>query len=214
MIHAFKSHKISGKIRNDLCNLEDAKTSSIIGTLSYLPGEMFWQILYNSIKRANNGIEKSGEIKEILYWPSWKFGSKRVEPDVFIRFEKFDVIVELKRNNYNQQYSVQWKNEIGAYHQEYGNSTPVYLIAISGRTNESLPNVYQCSWTALLDEVNILYDDLKIKTPYSSEVRILQDVLIAFNIHKEFKFYYFKDVTYDVNINRIREYSSLFSSQL
>lgn len=48
MLHAFDKHKISHEIRNQIWNLEDVKTSSIIGNLLHLPANTFWKILRNA----------------------------------------------------------------------------------------------------------------------------------------------------------------------
>ena len=213
MLQAFKHHKISKTIRDELWNQEDVKTSSIIGTLSYLPTEMFWGILKRSIRNNDENLRDSGDLLQIDFWAQWKLGKDRIEPDVFIRFEHFDVIIELKRNDGNKQTSWQWKNELGAYHQKYGNSKKVYLIAISGRTYDSHKDVFQCSWTLLRDEVNNVYIQEQSKNPYSSEIRILRTALDAFDIHREYKFYYFEDILYNREKDKIGDYSSLFTTK-
>lgn len=211
MLHAFKHHKISKTIRDELWNHEDVKTSSVIGTLSYLPVKIFWEIMKRSICNTDEKLSEPGDMLQIDFWPQWKLDKQRVEPDVFMRYTNFDLIIELKRNDGNQQTLWQWKNEIQAYHQVYGKLKPIYLIAISGRTLESHDNVFQCSWTSLRNEVNKVYLEEQIRNPYTSEVRILKAALDAFDIHREYKFSYFKDIPYNPNSDKIGEHYSLFT---
>jgi hypothetical protein len=75
---------------------EDSLTSSIIGGLMYLPDDLFWQVLSNSIK--DSVLPKgSHTIIHCDFWPSWNAqgtnNTTRVEPDVFIRTESFDLIM-------------------------------------------------------------------------------------------------------------------------
>ena len=53
MLHVFDKHKISREIRSQIWNLEDVKTSSIIGNLLHLPTSIFWYILRNA-SNVNN----------------------------------------------------------------------------------------------------------------------------------------------------------------
>ena len=153
MLQALTKHKISHDIRNQIWNLEDAKTSTIFGEMLHLPTDLFWEILLNasySSDSFSNHLPLVGETGEILdyeFWPYWRLKDK-VEPDVFVSFERFDLIIEVKVHDYNQQKPRQWKREIEAYKKQYSSERkPIYLIAISGKTDEILENVFQCSLT-------------------------------------------------------------------
>lgn len=201
MLQAFDKHKISHEIRNQLWNQEDVKTSSIIGNLLHLPTNIFWHILRNASDKTDaNGnklpvLSEDEDIIDYEFWPYWTLQDK-VEPDVFIRFANFDLIVELKVHDYNQQKSWQWNREFSAYYKRYPNENkPVYLIAISGKTNETMNNVFQCSWQSLLETVLDAKELAESKKGFID--RIFNDILMAFSIHQEFYFKYLDSVTLD-----------------
>ena len=201
MLQAFDKHKISHEIRNQLWNQEDVKTSSIIGNLLHLPTNIFWHILRNASDKTDaNGnklpvLSEDEDIIDYEFWPYCTLQDK-VEPDVFIRFANFDLIVELKVHDYNQQKSWQWNREFSAYYKRYPNENkPVYLIAISGKTNETMNNVFQCSWQSLLETVLDAKEIAESKKGFID--RIFNDILMAFSIHQEFYFKYLDSVTLD-----------------
>lgn len=197
MIQAFDNNKISSEIRGQLWNSEDAKTSSIIGTLSLLPAKQFWTIIRRACYNSNGLPESVTEMLHIEFWPRWKLNGK-VEPDAFVRFKEFDLILELKRNDDNQQYIGQWKREINAYRLRYKDShKDVYLVAISGRTEEQHPYVFQCSWSNLLKSVETECENIQ---DYSHVARILKTAITAFHIHHEYSFSFLETVP-NVKIN-------------
>lgn len=197
MIQAFKKHKISSEIREQLWNREDAKTSSIIGTLSLLPAQQFWSIIRRACSNANELPENATELNHIDFWPQWKLDG-RVEPDVFVRFKEFDLIIELKRNDGNQQDTDQWNREINAYRSRYMDShKEVYLVAISGRTEKQHPHVFQCSWSNLLKSVETECENIQ---GHCHVARILKTAITAFHIHHEYSYSFLETMT-NVKIN-------------
>lgn len=206
MLHAFDKHKIPHEIRNKIWNREDVKTSSIIGSLLHLPTSVFWEILRNaSEKKDAKGntlplLSYEEDIVDYEFWPCWRLYNK-VEPDVFIRFNSFDLIVELKVHDYNEQESSQWRREFAAYHRRYADEgKPVYLIAISGKTNECMENVFQCSWQSLLESVLDVKGAAECRHGHIS--RIFDDILMTFAIHKEYYYKYLDSVSLeDTRIN-------------
>ncbi len=125
-----------------------------------------------------------------------------VEPDVFLRFEKFDVIIEAKYNDNNRQYQEQWNREITAYRYNFREDKKVVFIAVGG--NETYANgnatdlnkileaentepVYKCSWQDLLQNVSKRKDDLKKEDTNDnnirSQLRILDNIILAFNVN-------------------------------
>lgn len=201
MLQAFDKHKISHEIRNQIWNLEDVKTSSIIGNLLHLPTSIFWQILLNASDENDAegnmlpALSAGEDILDFEFWPYWTLEDK-VEPDVFIRFTNFDLIIELKVHDYNPQKSRQWNREFAAYYKRYPNENkPVYLIAISGKTNETINNVFQCSWQSLLEAVLDAKETTEGKDSFID--RIFDDILMAFSIHKEYYFKYLDSVMLD-----------------
>lgn len=130
MLQAFIQRKID--IHSFKWN-EDSLTSTVFERLHYLPVELMWKMIRDSVY-GEKPIKDSGKVISLEFWPHWNakgvtnlefaepsiITNKRfVEPDVFIRFENFDLIVEAKRDEYNKQDSTQWKNEIYAYLNEY-----------------------------------------------------------------------------------------------
>lgn len=201
MLQAFDKHKISHEIRNQIWNLEDVKTSSIIGNLLHLPTSIFWQILLNASDENDAegnmlpALSAGEDILDFEFWPYWTLEDK-VEPDVFIRFTNFDLIIELKVHDYNSQEPGQWNREFAAYYKRYPNENkPVYLIAISGKTNKTMNNVFQCSWQSLLEAVLDAKETTEGKDSFID--RIFDDILMAFSIHKEYYFKYLDSVMLD-----------------
>ena len=107
MIHSTYYHKDT---------YEDPKTSSVFETLLMLPDELLWEVLRAACFDNDNLPMVSGQIEDYEFWPHWDSANtsntKLVEPDVFIRFQSFDLIIEAKyRDNYGQ-YSQQWEDRV------------------------------------------------------------------------------------------------------
>lgn len=103
------------------------------------------------------------------------------------------MIIELKVHDYNQQKSWQWKRELSAYYKRYPNEIkPVYLIAISGKTCESMEKVFKCSWQSLWESVLNVKETAE--DAYGHISRILEDILMAFSIHQEYYYKYFDSI--------------------
>ena len=200
---------IHSKIHNKSVK-EDTKTSSVIGNLLHLPSALFWEILRGSCVDNFHLPTTCGEITDVEFWPNWSAtgttNSKRVEADVFISFELFDLIIEAKVEDEKGQYDNQWLNECISYYNNFPDSTkPLYLIAIGGSKfmNSQLINVthkneynkevvtkiniIKCNWMSILISVSQLIEEMEsirfIDTNRNSYKRILKDVIHSFNIH-------------------------------
>ena len=183
---------------------EDTKTSSILGLMSLLPAELFWKLLKNSLSEPTNLPVSSGDLLNIEFWPHWYnnekdtdiTNSKLVEPDVYIEFENFNTIIEVKLDG-NLQYENQWINQICAYQTNIKSSKPLVYIALGG--NKSLEtntltkgkvqgyHIYNCSWKRLLEVIHEQIDFLNSE-PYKFDgqtLRILHRVEQAFSIYGE-----------------------------
>lgn len=179
---------------------EDSLTSTIFGTLRYLPNELFWRVLLNSC--YNCPINKGENIIESFeYWAHWNAANATnanfIEPDLFIRTSKFDLIVEAKRYDHNQQYELQWLNEIQGYLNHYReDNKQVYLLAVGGISNEAVEmlqveNVKYCiiksRWIRILKEVKILKNEVEKNAINFVNadllLTILEDLIIGFRIH-------------------------------
>jgi len=146
--------------------LEDRITSSVFDTLLLLPDESFWEILRSSCYCGEKMDVATGGLLSYEFWPRWDAqntqNQSHVEPDLFIEFENFNVIVEAKMKNAPQNRT-QWETEIKAYRNEYAeNKKPIYLIALDGimdsEENENIEfdsygevYVFKSRWRNILD---------------------------------------------------------------
>ena len=209
MLHAILLNKAGRSLGNNEVNWrhlfsasEDSLTSSIFGNLFYLPINLFWEILNESCYKMP--LTKSyPKIISFEFWPHWSanesYNARFIEPDIFIRTEEFDLIIEAKRYDYNQQSLYQWRNEFQGYLNEFGEETikkKVILLAIGGIDNE-IPEpielhgrtitVIKCRWMNLLSQItqtiNSLKKESKIIITSDSSLIILQDIIKGFEIH-------------------------------
>lgn len=180
---------------------EDDKTSSVFENLILLPDNVLWFILRKSCLFHEALKQSSGRLISYNFWPHWSSrGTGNVnfiEPDLFLRFEEFDVIIEAKYGDLSGQYHYQWEQELIAYYNEYEEEGKnVIFIALGGNSTmerDSLKirghicNIYKCNWLSLLVSINKYKNELKnISSPdmnISSLLRILDNIILAFNIN-------------------------------
>lgn len=225
MIRAF----INKKVYLEKGHYEDVKTASIIGVLKNLPAPLFWELLKKSC--ADNGTlpENSGEIISYDFWPRWTYKTS-VEPDVFIRFEEFDLIIEAKREDKDGQDHGQWEREIIAYFSTYYDfnkpDRKVVLIALGGSPNmvhENINtyitieeetaksvniridvNIYKCNWYTLLRNTSHLQEQMQHQRYWDSNrnavIRLLEDAIIAFNYQGLYDIDWLDSILYKGNI--------------
>ena len=191
MLHSTYHHKETN---------EDPKTSAVFENLMLLPDNVFWHILRQSCFSNDTMPIHSGHLLSYDFWPHWDRTDTDnkiyVEPDLFIRFELFDVIIEAKYSDTGGQYERQWKQEITAYHNEFGNQKPFVFIAVGGNMSilaETLSLkdervcIYKCNWLSLLMTVNKYRNELEaISVPdmnVSATMRLLDNIILAFNIN-------------------------------
>lgn len=195
---------------------EDSLTASVFTHLLHLPIELFWRILRDACY-TDRLPHHSGDIQDTVFWPSWDStgtnNSNRVVPDLFLRFADFDLIIEAKRWDDGMQNAHQWRQELIAYANEYGDEArPVKMIALGGllSTNDdkivhswSAPNsdsrdsassirsitcpVHMCRWRGLLDQCKKMQRDLDRLSFQSSQTaahaRILAHTIDLFGCH-------------------------------
>lgn len=178
---------------------EDPKTSAVFETLLMLPDEVVWHVVRNACFDSSNLPEFAGRIESCRFWPHWDStdttNANFVEPDVFIRFQAFDLIIEAKYGDVDGQYRGQWKNELRAYRNEYGNERTVHFLAVGGNAEKHTESVNidravainKCSWLSLLIQVTKFKDDIlsaTFKTTYNSYIlRQLDLIELAFNLN-------------------------------
>ena len=198
MIYAVKHNKVKREVRNTH-NFEDALTASIFERLMYLPKEMLQQIFVASLFDSIKGLNLH-QIESIAYWPNWSAeyikDKTRVEPDVFIRTETQDIIIEAKRYDDKQQDPKQWENEIQAYYNEYADDKKeLVFIALGGlytRATEPIyvmgqkHKIYKCTWKSILNTVQDIIHNMELATNYTHNniaiSNILKDIVLCFEL--------------------------------
>lgn len=189
---------------------EDPKTSSVFETMLMLPDELFWDLLRSACFDNDNMPIVAGKIEDYEFWPHWDpagtSNSTLVEPDVFIRFQSFDLIIEAKYSDRSGQYLQQWENEIIAYRNEYGNDKPVYFMAVGGNAEKASERVplekdvvaNKCTWLSLLIRVTKLRDQYEALpmscNSQSALVRLLNLIELAFYIHGVYNTHWFDEI--------------------
>lgn len=217
MFNSFIRNKVSTDLRTKLIT-EDTKTSSVFETLFLLPDEKIFQILKGSIKDSKEAEEIFKDVNvnsmEYEFWPRWKTAGecqndRFVEPDVFISFDKIDIIIEAKIDDGNEQNSDQWKNEIKSYNNEYKDKKKVILIAINGNKNiepEKIDEVYifKSSWNDIYESFSKVVNEMNdkiVKNIYNQ----FENVCKVFNINKV-------EWLSDIDTDEIRKAYNLISS--
>lgn len=189
---------------------EDQKTSSVFETMLMLPDELFWGVLRSACFDNDNLPQVAGQIEDYEFWPHWDptgtTNSTLVEPDVFIQFQSFDLIIEAKYGEQGGQYYQQWENEIIAYRNEYGDEKPVYFLAVGGNADKASASVKvrknvivnKCTWLSLLIQITRLrdeYDALSmISNTHSAVIRLLNLIELAFNVHGVYNIRWFDEI--------------------
>ena len=193
---------------------EDPKTSSIIGGLLLLPDQIFYKVVNRAC--ANILPLNNGSILSFEFWPHLPADNTSntnfVEPDVVIHCEYRDIIIEAKYSETNGQYREQWKNEIIAYKNLYGNKKEVSFIALGGNENYDIEEVngvkvLKCSWTSLLMSVISVKSQLE-KISYIDE-HIAQTMRIINFIEKSFEAHqvYSLSILDNIALTRFHSYS-------
>lgn len=186
---------------------EDSLTASVFSTLLHLPIIEFWQLLRKACPAAALP-DCVSEPDSIEYWPKWEAtdtaNTSYVEPDVFIRFPEFDLIVEAKRGDIGSQHKSQWQNEVQSYCNVYGTEgREVRLIALGGIwdiQDESVPipasasnagterrcPVHMAEWRRLLEAITDERRRLREESPSGNDqarMRILTDAIHFLDVH-------------------------------
>ena len=191
----FRKKMIHSTIYNKNTN-EDPKTSTIFEHLVLLPDNVFYSVIHKSIRTFKNEIPKeAGTLESFEFWPKWNpentINSNYVEPDVFIRFKNFDLIIEAKYNDISGQYKEEWEREVVAYKNEYSNERKdVYLLAVGGNSNFNLETIksckiLKCNWTDILKyviETRDSYENNVCNKENSSLIRIFDLIIKGFHI--------------------------------
>ena len=213
MINAILKNKVD---RNYFKQNEDSLTALIFEKLNYLPFEIFEYIIKKSVLGDLPNVDFS-TIEEIIYWPHWNSentnNNNYVEPDLLIRLAKYDILIEAKRYDSNQQYSSQWRNEIIAYHNEYGNNKELIFIGLGGINsykneqlliNENKITIYKCKWISILKNTELIKEKLELSSsffnPIPPTINILNDLIIVFRLYGYSSSFWFEKFNYEQGI--------------
>ncbi|MGF1906989.1 hypothetical protein [Aliivibrio salmonicida] len=179
---------------------EDLLTSTFFERFAYLSDLAQMQILADCFTLLTDEFKATfGGFQFIDYWPRYtlKEGdeSRQVEPDLVIRFELCNLIVEVKPPEGGDQYYEQWQREIASFIQsDERNELPLHFLAI-GRIEvdnatkwaESLKQSYLClktvgatKWQAVTDSLVKLVDSDEISP---TDRRVLNDMLEALALY-------------------------------
>lgn len=172
---------------------EDTLTSTVFGYLAHLPTELFWRVVSAACYSPELDSIKE-PILSMKFWPKWPpFGTNNanyVEPDVFIRTESWDIIIEAKRYDNCQQVREQWTSELQGYRNLHGHEArKVLMVAVGGLWSTSSEVIGQhygtdvvvvkCRWQRIADQLQAL-----IREKRSSEVlAIANDILEGLRFH-------------------------------
>jgi len=186
-----------------LSKCEDSCTAGVFDLLKYLPADLFWQILKSSLL-LDTLPSVAGNIKHIEFWPKWSVkdieeidNANYIEPDVFINFTDFDVIIEAKRRDYKQQNPKQHKDQLIAYFNEFKDNEPkeVYYVLLGGLHIEDvrkemivkgkIVKLSKIKWSSLLTSIasfkkTMERQDLAHQKPI---LLLLEDVINVLAIH-------------------------------
>jgi len=158
----------------------------------HLPDKYFWRLLRGACY-SDDLPAKNCTIEQVSFWPKWSAAgtgnTKYVEPDVFIRFASFDLIIEAKRRDDNQQEKDQWKDQIESYRSQWlvCEDKELYLLALGGirdERTECVNGVQVCKarWSALLDQI-LLMGSQPMSDADAVVIRILDDLELALQLH-------------------------------
>lgn len=200
---------------------EDSLSSSVFGLLLYLPVETLLKLINKACYQPTK-FPISSKIVSYEFWPHWdNTGTENglyVEPDIFIRFDTFDLIIEAKRYDFtNLQFHSQWEKEIKGYMNEYSDENKkMYFIALGGfkdfwqpqssvQVDNKTYDIIVLGWKSLLNTVTSELDYLKEYNPVTDNhiVRILEDVVKAFELHNFYTGYLFNTLTKSYRIKHL-----------
>lgn len=173
---------------------EDFFTAAVFSRLCYLEDEIFTDIL----NMCTGKTFDFGPLIDRNFWPSWEHPKwARVEPDVFMRFEKCDVIVEAKRYDGDGQFKEQIEKEITAYRHIFSISKPAYLFAVGGISSDFklvIENTEWCAFTEIIPMTwQVLYEN--IKKYDRMNIFIKEDLLLAFELQGIQELLFLIDIT-------------------
>ena len=209
---------ISKKGRSNLQICEDSLTAAVFDGLKYLPTEIFYSILKNALYQ-DKLPKNPGELLEVLFWDKWDAtnttNSTYVEPDILMKFDDLDIILEAKRYDNFQQNHHQMKDQIISYYNENDDDKKLYFVQLGGlhNTNDEKDFLYEnrsitilkTNWTRIMNEVIKKIDDFsKVELSQAKAyLRILMDIKKGLELHHFYAMKWFSDI----DIHPISDYN-------
>jgi hypothetical protein len=212
---------------------EDFLTASVVSRMTYLPIDIFWRILKSS--SFQDGLRKySGDLEYVEFWPNWPMPNRKKEsgtrrqPDVFLRFEEFDLIAEAKRDDSCSQNHTQWTEQLFCYlekrNKEGERKQPIVLWVLGGMgalmDEKKLTNTFDKVRKLIVEEYpdeeigfavtpwkNILYSLIDLRN-YLIEERKKQFPLISFH-NRSHIFRLVDDIIEALRLHGIKEWHFL-----
>jgi hypothetical protein len=207
---------------------EDSLTASVFDLLKYLPTDLFWYILKQALHQ-DHLPSYCGEVLDFQYWAKWNAKGKYktrnelyVEPDLFMRFNDFDLIIEAKRYDENQQNPDQLEDEIKSYLNEYeDDGKTVYLIQVGGLIDTCKEQFIEVehlkvlqsktNWTSLLKSIDAIYKSYLGQNLPSQKplVLLFEDLINVFAMHGFHQKIWLKDCNvYNINRSAITNFKT------
>ena len=193
MLHAILNGKIRGLFedieegiswRSAYKESEDFLTASVVGRMAYLPDDTFWKIIKNS--SVTSGLPRDvGFLAKVEFWPKWTAPSwlsrKFIEPDVYISFEKVDILAEAKKDDSKLQDLTQWMEQIFSllYKRELEEEEkkPIIYWIIGGMGDALTQQEINCTGQKLQKEVTKKYPDEHIQVAITPWTNLLKTFL-------------------------------------
>ena len=130
---------------------EDLLTASVFERVLYLSRIPFARVISRILGLASDNLTFSIRetdielIEDAYFWPRWPANERGergwVEPDCFMRFNDFDLLIEAKRYDFLQQYPAQWARELRSYGLKYGAGVKhLVFLAVGGVEVTSFQN--------------------------------------------------------------------------
>lgn len=214
------------KSKGTIPSVEDSLTATVFDLLKYLPTPVFWRILKRALLQDKLPAQAT-RLRDWLFWEKWNvqnsdrnLNTRFVEPDVFLRFEDIDIIIEAKRFNEKQQSQKQFSEQVNAYFHIFGvEQRSLYYIQMGGLLGkEDQPayvwpsrvenaaiatadirnvTVLKTNWNRLLDSV--LHEANSIADSgfdnLAHQQRLLHDIVLGFEMFQFYRLKWLKDLS-------------------
>ncbi|PVZ78032.1 hypothetical protein C9426_35275 [Serratia sp. S1B] len=163
---------------------EDLLTAAFWSRIDYLSSTALSFFIEKLLSKPSLDL---GDYKGIQFWPSYYIGY-RVEPDVILKFEKADILIEVKPPLGGKQDYQQWDNEIKSYLRSVEEGKKLYFLALGNipyeakqwqkKLNQRYPQVslHGVEWRQVKDILSQNQWD-------SQDRRIIKDCLKALSFY-------------------------------